>query len=91
MGRMSVATMRLVPPTMRAAYWLQPPGAAPRSTQTNSRPQQPLGFLDLRQLEYGARAPAFLLRALDELIVGMFGQPAGAAFRTLGHFQTLRL
>src|SRR5450631_1583304 len=33
MGRMSVATIRLVPPTMRAAYWLQPPGAAPKSTQ----------------------------------------------------------
>ena len=45
MGKISVATMRLSrpvagclirplsPPTMRAAYWLQPPGAAPRSTQ----------------------------------------------------------
>ncbi len=33
MGKISVATMRLVPPTMRAAYWLHPPGAAPRSTQ----------------------------------------------------------
>src|SRR5579863_7982139 len=31
-GRMSVATMRLVPPAMRAAYWLHPPGADPRST-----------------------------------------------------------
>src|ERR1700690_2692131 len=33
MGNMSVATMRLLPPMIRAAYWLQPPGAAPRSTQ----------------------------------------------------------
>src|SRR5271167_3719074 len=33
MGNMSVATMRLLPPTMRAAYWLQPPGAAPKSTR----------------------------------------------------------
>src|SRR5580658_6953716 len=32
-GRISVATMRLAPPTMRAAYWLQPPGAEPKSTQ----------------------------------------------------------
>src|SRR6202045_4828730 len=31
-AKMSVATMR-PGPTMRAAYWLQPPGAAPRSTQ----------------------------------------------------------
>src|SRR5712672_1948017 len=32
MGNMSVATIRLVPPTIRAAYWLHPPGAAPKST-----------------------------------------------------------
>ena len=86
MGNMSVATMRLLPPMMRAAYWLQPPGAAPKSTHANSRPQQPLGFLNLRELEDRARSPAFLLRAFDELIVGVFGEPAGTAFCALGHF-----
>src|ERR1700730_6039751 len=34
----------------------------------NSRPQQPLGVLNLRQLEDRARAPSLSLRALDELI-----------------------
>src|SRR5215469_2490777 len=31
---MSVATTRPLPPTRRAAYWLQAPGAAPRSRHT---------------------------------------------------------
>src|SRR5580693_9433417 len=79
MGSISVATMRLAPPTMRAAYWLQPPGAAPRSTQ------RMLGALDLLQLEHRARAPALALRAFDELIVRVLGQPAGAALGSLRH------
>jgi hypothetical protein len=57
---------------MRAAYWLQPPGAA--------RAQQALARLDLRELEYRARTPALFLRALDELIVGVFGEPTSTAF-----------
>src|SRR5208283_5334892 len=62
--------------------------AARRGAQihaADARLEQPLAPLDLGELEHRARAPSLALRALDELVAGMFGQPACAAFRTLGH------
>ena len=50
----------------------------------NARPQQPLVFLNLRELEDGARAPALFLRAFHELIVGVFGSQRELLLERLG-------
>src|SRR5882757_1854287 len=55
-------------------------GRRPEVDAADSRPEQPLALLNLRQLEYRARAPALALRAFDELIAGMFGEPTSTAF-----------
>jgi hypothetical protein len=84
-GRMSVATIRL--PAHDACRVLAPAaGRRPQVDAADTGPQQPLALLDLLELEYGARAPAFALRPLDELVVGMLGEPAGAALGTFGHW-----
>jgi hypothetical protein len=46
-GRMSTAMTRPRPARIRAAYWLQPPGAAPRSIDGHAGLQQVVAALDL--------------------------------------------
>ena len=61
------------------------PGRGAEVHAANARPQQSLGVLNLRELEYGTLTPSFALRTLDELIVGMFREPTSTAFRTFRH------
>src|ERR1700722_11543152 len=61
-ARMSVATMR-PGPTMRAAYWLQPPGAAPRSTQRMpGRSRRSLAWICASLNTARERQPSFCAR-----------------------------
>src|ERR1700722_6560751 len=63
MGNMSVATMRLLPPTMRAAYWLQPPGAEPKSTmRIPGRNSRSLSWICASLKTARERQPSFCAR-----------------------------
>ena len=83
--RMSIAMIRPRPSSSRAAYWLQPPGAAPRSTHGHPGAQQPVAALDFLELEHGARAPALLVRAFHIRVGRVFGQPARGTLGSFGH------
>ena len=80
-----MATMR--PAAARDARRVLAPAAGRRAQihAADAGPQQPLALLDFLELEDRARAPAFGLGALDELVAGMLGEPPGAALGTLRH------
>ena len=75
-GRMSTAMTRPRPASIRAAYWLQPPGAAPRSTTVMPGFSKLVAALDFLELEHRARPPAFLARPLHVRVGRVFGEPA---------------
>ena len=58
---------------------------------SNARPQQPLGLLDLLQLEHRARSPTFPVRPFDELVVRVLGEPSSAALCAFGHCGSMGL
>ena len=62
-------------PTRLAATWLQPPGAAPRSTTRAPGFRTVMLVVDLDQLEGGARAVALALGARHIGIVELALEP----------------
>ena len=94
-SRMSMATTRPLPscaPTRLAATWLQPPGAAPRSTHARAGFEEMQFVVDLDQLVGRARAIAVALGARDIRIVELAFEPERRGKRALlrgldAHFQ----
>ena len=62
-------------PNLRRTYWLQAPGAAPRSTTSWPGPQQVQLLVDLLQLVGGAGPVALALRLLDVGVGQVVVQP----------------
>ena len=80
-SRRSMATTRPLPsaaPTCAAATWLQPPGAAPRSTMRWPGFEQLVLVVDLDQLVGGARAIALAPGLRHIGIVELALEPAGS-------------
>ncbi len=80
-----MATMRPRGPTRVRAYWLQPPGAAPRSRHTVPGFSSRLPLVDLLELEDRPRAPALALGALHVGVAEVLLQPPIAALGSLRH------